>query len=166
MRSKATNILQVFVIVTGVVYIICGLAFYFSPTKILQIFAENIPDTWLEQVKSDELLAPMYLLLQAYAAMVFTAGIAMIMPLFDPVKYRGLIYYNGLIFPLLSSFLLLKQSISAFFSKAPEVDNAEAVYAANHVHTLILILGIAFAVIFIINLAGLILTKKSSKEEK
>ncbi len=166
MRSKATNILQVFIIITGVTYIICGLAFYFSPTKILQIFAENVPDTWLDQVRSDEMLAPMYIILQAFSAMVFTSGLAMIMPLFDPVKYRGLVYYNGLVFPFLSSILLLKTSISAFFTKVPEAENAEGVYAANHVHTLIIILGVTFAVIFMINLSGLILTKKFSKEEK
>lgn len=166
MRSKATNILQVFIIITGLIYIISGLAFYFSPIKILQLFAENVSEGWLDQVRSDELLAPMYNILQAFSAMVFTAGIAMIMPLFDPVKYRGLVYYNGLIFPFLSSILLLKNSFTAFFTKAPGGENAEGVYAANHVHTLILILGTAFALIFILNLAGLLITKKALKDEK
>jgi hypothetical protein len=166
MRSKTTNILQVFIIITGVIYILSGLAFYFSPTKILQIFAENIPDTWLEQVKSDELLAPMYIMLQAFSAMVFTSGIAMIMPLFDPVKYRGLIYYNGLVFPFLSSFLLLRSSISAFLTKAPIGENTDEVFAANHIHTLIIIFAAVFTAIFILNLIGLIITKKDTKEEK
>lgn len=166
MRSKATNVLQGIVLFVGIVYVIIGLFFYISPISVLEFFAENFPEDWLKQVINDEIVGPLYIISRGFSALLFSSGIAMIMPLFDPLRYRGLIYYNGLAFPFLSSILFLYNGISLVLnSKNIEAGNGFfQAFSSPHGHLLVLILGIVFALIFILTAFGLILTNKMAKE--
>ncbi len=163
MRSRLTNFLQVVVLITGVVYIVIGLFFYASPLTVLKIFAENVSENWFDLVKDHELVAPLYYISRGFSALVFSAGIAMVMPLFDPLKYRGLVYFNGLIFPLLAAILMMKNGIYFIFLKKQPGAETGAV-PVQHGHLILLILGVIFTVIFILTLAGLIATRKQAKE--
>ena len=165
MRSRATNILQVIVILTGIVYIVVGLFFFISPIKVLMFFAENVAESWVELIRTDELVAPLYNILQAFSALLFVNGIAMVMPLFEPYRYRGLIYYNGLIFPLMSSVMLLKTSLITFMAKNPGGENAEGLYTSQQGHLIILVLGAILALVFILNLIGILITRKAAQVE-
>ncbi len=163
MRSRSTNFLQVVVLLTGAVYIVIGLFFYVSPLTVLKLFAENVSENWIDLVKDHELVGPLYYIARGFAALVFSSGVAMIMPLFDPLKYRGLIYFNGLVFPFLASILMIKNGIYfIFLKKQPGAETAGV--PVQHGHLILLVLGIIFTVIFIFTLAGLIATKKQAKE--
>lgn len=152
MRSRATNILQVVVLITGVVYIVLGVVFYWSPLHIIRIFAVNVSESWLELVRDNELIAPLYQILRAYAALVLTSGVAMIMPLFDPLRYRGLIYYNGLFFPALASLILGRHSLYYLIHSN----------ASHESHSLVFIMAGIFLVVALLNVLVLIYTKKSA----
>ncbi|MFC1671358.1 hypothetical protein ACFL20_13275 [Spirochaetota bacterium] len=157
MRSKATNVLQVIVLLTGLVYIVIGILFYFSPIFVLEIFAESFPEEWLKQVINDEIVAPLYFISRGFSALVFTSGVAMVMPLYEPLRYRGLIYFNGLIFPLLSLFM---------FIVFPGVEIGIAISKSKgvHGHLLLSVFGVIFTVIFVLTAIGLIITRKLAKQ--
>jgi len=157
MRTKATNFLQGAVLLTGVTYIIIGLSFFISPIGILEFFAANFPEDWLKQIMHDEIVAPLFYITRGFAALVFTSGAAMVLPLFDPLRYRGLIYYNALLFPFLITVLFLKNSLLQFLISSHPVQTS---------HSVILILGAVFSFLFLLNAAGLIMTKKIAKEGK
>jgi hypothetical protein len=111
MRSKNTNVLQAVVLVAGILYLVAGLLFYFSPTMFAGMFGIRIQDDWFHQIKSDSFLAPLFFLARAFSAMLFCAGASMVLPLFDPLRYRGLMYYTGVLYPLMSGVLLLVNGI-------------------------------------------------------
>ncbi len=168
MRSKNTNILQAIILLTGIVYIVIGLLFYFSPISVLQLFAENVSDNWLDLVRDNELVAPLYHLTRGFAALVFSCGLAMVLPLFDPLRYRGLIYYCGIIFPFLASVLFMKNGILlVFLTEQPgeEANRTLMELIRNRGgHTIVLILGIVFSLIFIMTILGLVITRKQAKK--
>ncbi len=110
MRSKKTNALQMAVLISGFLFIIIGIAFLFFPLSVLQFFAENVSENWLDLVRDNELVAPLFFMVKAYSVLLITSGFLMVMPLFDPLKYRGIVYFNGLFFPAISSFILIKNS--------------------------------------------------------
>ena len=166
MRSRITNILQVIVLLTGIIYITVGLIFFVSPLTVLELFAQNVSENWLDLVRDNELVGPLYYLLRGFSALMFTSGAAMVMPLYDPLKYRGLIYYNGIIFPFLASSLFLYNSISSV-SKDNRILADTGKMASNDVigsgfHMPVLILGITLTVILILTIVGLLLTKKQA----
>lgn len=165
MRSRLTNILQIIILVTGIIYIITGLFFYVSPLTVIEVFAQNISENWLDLVKDHELVGPMYFVFRAFSALLFTSGFAMLLPLFDPLKYRGLVYYNGVIFPLLASFLLVKNGLfmSARHKQVMAIAS-DSITAHQQGHLLVIILGIVFAVIALLSIAGLYLTRNQAKE--
>lgn len=168
MRSRTTNILQVIILVNGVIFIIIGLFFYFSPLTVLKLFAENVSDNWLDLVRDNELVAPLYNISSGLAALLFTSGFAMVLPLFDPLRYRGLIYFNGIIFPFFASLLFLKNGIPfVFMSEQPgeEVHGSLVeLIRAHGGHLIVVILGIIFAFVFFTTLAGIIMTKKQADQ--
>lgn len=144
MRSKATNVLQVIIIIAGMIYISIGLFFYLSPLHFARFLSINITDDWFNAIQSDTFVAPLYFMARAFAAMLFSAGLAMILPLFDPLKYRGLVYYNAVIFPLLSSGLLLYEGV-------------------KYDHLIIIISGIIFFIICVSAIIGLAITGKDAR---
>ncbi|MBN2078673.1 MAG: hypothetical protein JW838_06885 [Spirochaetes bacterium] len=191
MRSKATNALQSVVLLTGVVYLVVGLSLFISPYRIMKVFSSSsagkvtavvdysgggvathqldVPELteedWLKQTVNDDIISPLYYLFRIFAAFLMIGGIAMVMPLFDPLRYRGLIYYNGLVFPLLSLISLL------LFIRAQKSINVEIAAASGRegqawqgAHTVMIVFTLLFAIILFINAAGLFITKKQTSE--
>ena len=163
MRSRYTNVLQSVVLITGIVYIICGLIFYFSPVTIIKLFSQIPLDGWLNMVKGHAFVEPMYYLLRCFSALVFSVGCAMVLPLFDPLKYRGLIYFTNIIFPSMASLLLLKNAIQQGF-KYWELAGLKGTTDEHSGPVLIVVFGVSFLVIAIINGIGLKITAKRAKE--
>jgi len=144
MRSKSTNILQAIVLLTGILYAAVGIIFYVSPMFFGSLFGVNVTEDWMNQVKLDNFMLPLYCIAQGFAALVFATGISMVLPLFDPLKYRGLIYYTGIIFPLMCGGMLLRNGIS-------------------YRHSMVIMLGAVFTLVLGITLFGLIITRKQAQ---
>ncbi len=192
MRSKSTNALQGTVLLTGIVYVAAGLFFFISPYKAFKLFSDSMKgrqtalvedfdgesgkeikieeiteDDWLKQIINDEIISPLYYLFRVFSALLFVCGLAMIMPLFDPLRYRGLIYYNGLIYPLLSviTILLFMQSQRAIDMKIAadmQINNA----ARQNAHLAMVVMAAVFAVIFILTAFCIIITRKQAHDGK
>jgi hypothetical protein len=144
MRSKATNILQLIVLVTGILYILAGAVFFISPLLLGRIFGIQPAEDWFAQIKYDALFAPIYFFAQGFAALLLTTGISMVMPLFDPLRYRGLIYYAGVLFPLLAAAALIRNGL-------------------QYGHVMVSVMGIVFAAVLCLTAAGLAITKNKAK---
>jgi hypothetical protein len=144
MRSRLTNILQVIVLLTGLIYILIGAFFFYSPIRFFEIFSIEVPDDWFKSIEYDTFIAPLYIIVKGFSAMIFTSGISMILPLYDPLKYRGLIYFMGIIFPLISSIFFLNNGI-------------------NLDHWILIFFGIVFFIILLATICGLLITYKESK---
>jgi hypothetical protein len=191
MRSKATNALQSVVLLTGVVYLVLGFSLFVSPYRIMKMFSSSsagkaaavvdysggsvaphqldVPELteedWLKQTVNDDIISPLYYLFRIFAAFLMIGGIAMVMPLFDPLRYRGLIYYNGLVFPLLALISLL------LFIRAQKSINEEIAAVAGRegaawqgTHLVMIVFTTLFAVLFFLNASGLFITKKQTSE--
>ncbi|TFH42353.1 MAG: hypothetical protein E4G96_03625 [Chrysiogenales bacterium] len=190
MRSKATNALQSVVLLTGVIYIIVGLSFFISPYRVLKLFSSSVTEKapatltipagdtvnqwevaelteedWLKQIINDDIISPLYFLSRVFAAFLMISGISMVMPLFDPLRYRGLIYYNGLIFPFISAlslsiFIRSQKSINVQIA-AISGKGAPAWYEA---HLVMIVLALLFTSLFLLTATGLFVTKKQTRE--
>ncbi|MCX8123080.1 MAG: hypothetical protein N3F66_02825 [Spirochaetes bacterium] len=147
MRSKATNILQCGVLFTGVIYIIIGIFYGFSPILFANVFGIEVNPDWYNLIKYDTFTSPLYHFSRVFALFLAVAGLSMIMPLFDPLKYRGMIYYNGIVFPLVSAPVLLINGI-------------------EYEHHIMTICGILFVIIFLSVGFGLMITRKQTKMGK
>lgn len=157
MRSLKTNTLQVSVLIAGAVYILTGAAFFYSPMDVFKLFVNNVSENWTDVVRTNELIAPMYHILRAFSAMLFTSGILMIMPLFDPLKYRLMIWINGVLFPFLSALMLIKTG----FALVSRSENGVTYY-----HKSMLIFGFIFTFVFVMCLVTLFITGKDAKAGK
>ncbi|MBN2400872.1 MAG: hypothetical protein JXN64_00585 [Spirochaetes bacterium] len=144
MRTRLTNILQVIVLIAGIIYILIGVVFYYSPINFFKFFSVEVPDDWFKSIEYDTFVAPLYILIKGFSAMIFTSGMSMILPLYDPLRYRGLIYYMGIIFPLFSGVMLL---YSGF-----KLD-----------HLILTSLGAVFFFILLSTAIALIITRKEAK---
>ncbi len=144
MRSKSTNFLQVIILLTGILYFSAGLIFFISPVLFVSLFSIEISDGWSKGMQLDTFMAILFFLSRAFAAMVICSGMAMILPLYDPLKYRGLIYYTGILFPILSSMLLIINGIKLDY-------------------LLITLIGLTFFAVFLLTAAGLIITRNEAK---
>ncbi len=190
MRSKTTNVLQGVVLLTGIVYIIVGFSFFISPYRVFKLFsgshdvktveaagetvgdsgktvegADLSSDDWLKQIVNDEIISPLYYVFRILAALLFISGMAMVMPLFDPLRYRGLIYYNGLIYSFIaavSTFLFLHSQKSINIDIA--ADSGKGAVSWQVGHLVMTTLGIIFAVLFVLTAMSLIITRKQAKE--
>ncbi|MDR3237836.1 MAG: hypothetical protein LBT84_04955 [Spirochaetia bacterium] len=156
MRSRRTNIFQFIIIITGIIYILIGIFYYFNPLFFFRIFAENVSENWLELVRDNELVGPLYTVLRSFAALVLTSGIAQVMPLFDPLKYRTLVYFNGLFFPVLAFIIFLSHSLNIVMRQN------SAAGGSDTNHTIVSVMSVIFMVVIVINIAGLVITKKES----
>ncbi|MBP7738276.1 MAG: hypothetical protein KA369_20040 [Spirochaetes bacterium] len=189
MRSKTTNVLQGVVLLTGIVYIIVGSSFFISPYRVFKLFssssdvktveaagesvggektdegADLSSDDWLKQIVNDEIISPLYYVFRILAALLFISGIAMVMPLFDPLRYRGLIYYNGLIYSFIAAvsiFLFLHSQKSINIEIA--ADSGKGAVSWQVGHLVMTTLGIIFTILFVLTAISLIITRKQAKE--
>ncbi len=190
MRSKSTNVLQGIVLLTGIIYIIVGFSFYASPYRVFKLFsssaevksseaagdsegssikpddgAELSSEDWLKQIVNDEIISPLYYVFRVFAALLMVSGIAMVMPLFDPLRYRGLVYYNGLIYPFISAlsmFLFIHSQKSINIEIASESGKGAVVWQVGHM--IMTSLGIMFTILFVLTAIGLIITRKQTRE--
>ena len=144
MRTRLTNILQVIVLLSGLIYVAIGGVFFYSPIEFVRFFSVEVTDEWFKAIQFENFIAPLFFLARGFAAMIVAAGLSMILPLYDPLKYRGLIYYINIIFPVISSSLLLYGGL--YFD-----------------HWILTVTGIVFAAIFILTVIGLIITNKQTK---
>ena len=163
MRSGYTNILQYIILATGIIYILYGLLFYFSPLTIIRFFSQYPSAEWLNMVKGHEFVGPMYYLLRSFSALMFSIGCAMILPLFDPLRYRGLIYFTNILFPLLASFLLVNNVIQQGL-KYWQLTGLKGSSEGEKGPILIIIFSISFLLIIIANGIGLKITSSNAKE--
>jgi len=138
-----TNMLQLVVLIEGVLYFLIGGVIFISPMLLGRVFGVPIAEDWFQLVKFDTFVAPLYIIARGFGAMVATVGAAMVLPLFDPLRYRGLIYYTGVIFPLLCSGLFLYNGI-------------------KYGHAMVIVPGALLALAFILTAVGLGLTKKQA----
>jgi hypothetical protein len=152
--------------IAGIMYIIIGLFFYFSPITVMKLFAVNVSENWLDLVRDNELVAPIYYTLRALAALLITAGVANIMPLFEPERYRGLIYYNNLIFPALALVIFFRYTLGVVFASpqpGAEQVGLSAVMSGVSGHLVITVLMMIFLVIFILSLVGIYITRNEKR---
>ncbi len=168
MRSKSTNYLQAVVLITGIMYVVLGLVIFVTPLTVLEIFADNISENWLDLVRDNELVAPLYYISRGFSALVFTSGLAMVMPLFDPLKYRGLIYFNGLIFPFLAGALYMYNGVFRIITHRQVVEETGKIISTEAtmrgIHGTVVLLGIVFTLIFLLTVIGLIITRKQAHD--
>ncbi|OHD71520.1 MAG: hypothetical protein A2W19_16060 [Spirochaetes bacterium RBG_16_49_21] len=195
MRSAATNILQGVVILTGVVYIAVGVFFFISPYKAFKLFSviseekntaavhdfessgtKNVvvgkvtEEDWLNQINGDDIMSPLYYIFRIFSVLLLINGLAMIMPLFDPLRYRGLVYYNGLCYPFVAAvliFIFIHTQQATSMKIAADLDlesGAREALARQEAPVVLIILAAVFSVIFIVTAASLIITKKQTKE--
>ncbi len=144
MRSKKTNFLQGVILISGFLYFIVGTLFFISPIWIGRLFKLDISSEWLNVIPNNDLFFIVYYTARGFAALVASAGAAMILPLFDPLRYRGLVYYTGVVFPFLASVLFLT-----------------AIGKAHN--NVIMVLGFMFLMIFLFTLAALLITRNTAK---
>ncbi len=214
MRSKATNYLQIIVLIVGIIYMAIGAAFFTSPISMFRMFVSkkhevkqvnvnsynlkkkqkiasanetlaekckrlykkdnsvtirkgtltdihsNFNENWIMQVKTDEILAPLYYFFRVLSALLFIAGFAMILPLFDPLKYRGLVYFNAVIFPLLGIILFSSNALAFIFSSSKSIPKP----GETSGHALIMILWLVLIFVLGLGFSGLMLTRKLAKK--
>ena len=147
MRSRYTNFLQVIVLLSGIIYVAIGVVFYVSPIAFGWIFSIDINEDWLMEISRDTFISSLYYLSRGFSALLFSVGLSMVLPLFEPLRYRGLIYYTGVVFPIMSSLLLVKNGISQD-------------------HMVITVIGLIFAIILVLTVIGLFITNKDAKAGK
>jgi hypothetical protein len=190
MRSRKTNVLQGAVLLTGVLFIVMGLFFYVSPFRVFKIFSpgaeaknasvvqnsgseasgaeeegeELTEDNWLKQIINDDIISPLYYVFRALAVLLIVSGAAMVMPLFDPLRYRGLVYYNGLIFPLVFSIsLFIFMRIQKSINTGIAADTGKEVIASLDSHLVMVVLASIFLAIAVLNAAGLVITRDQAR---
>ncbi len=159
LRSVKTNTFQMAVLISGITYIVIGVAFVLSPITVFQLFADNVSENWFDLVRDHELVAPLYFTVKSFGILLLSSGVLMIMPLFDPLKYRGIAYMNGVFFPLLSSVILLKNGLFIGIKKDDAIQG-------DYMHMPIVILGSILAAVCVIVLLTLLITRKDAKEGK
>jgi hypothetical protein len=144
-RSRKTNFLQINVLITGLIYIVFGCVFFFSPSLFGKFIFVQTNEEWINQMKLDAFLVMIHIIAKVLSSLLVVVGVSMIMPLFDPLKYRLMIYLNCAIFPLISAVVTL---YFGFF---------EGYVSAR-------ILGMFFAIIFVFQACALFLTKEDARK--
>lgn len=147
MRSRKTNFLQMVILISGIVYILTGALFAASPHFFSTVFFLEINEDWFMEIPKDAFMFTSITLARTFASLLLTIGLAMILPLFEPAKYRGLIYFTNVVFPFISAFILIK---SLFVNPLP----------------VLVIYSILFSLIGSCALIGLLLTKEIAKTEQ
>ncbi|MBN2435263.1 MAG: hypothetical protein JXK07_08370 [Spirochaetes bacterium] len=141
MRNGLTNLLQVVVLLTGIVYIIVGGLYIIKPELFCSIFQIPLNTEWSNQIRIDDYLMLLYLLSKSFAIVITFIGASMVMPLYDPERYRELIYFNGVFLPVILLGYMLKQFFSSDYNAT-------------------IFISLVFLVVAILNMTCLYLTKK------
>lgn len=157
MRSKLTNFLQAVALATGIIYLILGVAFYFDPLLLSKLFRAEVSPEWLTYMRFDLINGTMYFILKALAVLLTVTGLSMVVPLFDPLKYRILIVFNGFVFPVIASITLLVNGVL--------INKTEQGTAVN-VQWPIFIIGLILLIIAILTGIGLLLTREQARAGK
>ena len=144
MRNGLTNLLQVVVLLTGIVYIIVGGLYIIKPELFCSIFQIPLNTEWSNQIRIDDYLMLLYLLSKSFAIVITFIGASMVMPLYDPERYRELIYFNGVFLPVILLGYMLKQFFSSDYNAT----------------IFISLVFLVFLVVAILNMTCLYLTKK------
>ena len=139
MRTKRTNYLQVVVMLSGILYMAAGAIFFISPSFFAKFLPVPVNDEWATQARLDEFLMMLFMYCHVLSVLLFFCGMSLIMPLFDPLKYRSLIY----LFCIFAPFIATLYSIVGFLA-----DNIKSALA----------FAIFFFFIFVINLSAIIIT--------
>ena len=145
MRTKTTNFLQAGVLITALVYMAAGMIFFVSPFIFGKLLSVQPSDEWLNQIRLDEFLVMIYLVARGLSVLFVLAGVSLVMPLFDPLKYRLLIYLQCVIFPLVVTAFLVYTGITQGYMIAK-------------------IMGGIFGLIFLLNFISLHLTRRNAKQ--
>ncbi len=143
MRKKTTNYLQAVVLVTGLIYISVGLVFYLSPSYFGKLLSMEITEDWIKGIMLDPFITTLFFLARGFSSLLFSIGAAMVLPLYDPLKYRGLIYFTGIIFPAMSSSLLIYNGI-------------------KYDYLVITLSGLLLLIVLALTASGLFITSKDS----
>ncbi|MDA3899529.1 MAG: hypothetical protein PF637_03305 [Spirochaetes bacterium] len=141
MRNGLINLLQVFVLLTGLVYIAMGGLYIIKPDLFCSVFQIPLNTEWANQIRIDDYLMLLYLLSKSFSIIIVFVGCTMILPLYDPERYRELIYFNGVFLPVVLLIYMTKH----FFT-------------SNYNATLMI--GLIFLGIAVLNMTALYLTKK------
>jgi hypothetical protein len=144
MRSRSTNVLQIVVMLTGLVYVSLGSLFFVSPVTAGKLFAVYLNNEWVVN-NYDAFIVFIYLFARGCSTLMVISGLSLVMPLYDPLKYRLMIYLYGAVFPVISGAFLI---ITGF------IDKFVTAY----------ILGGGFLVLFVLNLSALFLTKENARK--
>jgi len=152
MRTKKTNFLQAALLVSGIVYFILGLMVIINPTSLPAMTGIQVPDDWITQIKLDSVILPLYVILRSLGFLLLFTALSFILPIFDPLKYRGLVYYLGFLFPFSAGLFLLFNSIF--------IVNSKPVLAVPAAFVLSLVFLVCGLVLFI----ALLLTKKAARK--
>jgi hypothetical protein len=145
MRTRSTNFLQSVVLISGLTYLFLGILFFVSPFYFAKMVGVQTSDEWLSQIKIDEFLILIYVMARALSALLIVVGLSMVMPVFDPLKYRLMIYLFGVIFPLISA------SFMTYFG-----------YTYDYITPKII--GGALLIIFVTHMFALLLTKDNARK--
>jgi hypothetical protein len=145
MRTKTTNFLQITVVLTALVYSIAGMIFFVSPFVFGKLLSIPTSDEWLRQISADGFLVMIYLIARGLSALMVITGVSLVMPLFDPLKYRLLIHLLCVIFPFVSCAFLL---YAGFYDG----------------YMIARIIGGIFGLIFLLNFISLHMTRKNAKQ--
>jgi len=100
------------VLITGIIYVITGGLFALSPHLFGNIFSVDINEDWFNEIPKDPFMFMTLTLSRSLAFLLFTIGLSMVLPLFDPLKYRGLVYYTGIIFPFVATLIFVINTIT------------------------------------------------------
>jgi len=105
MRTRKTNFLQTVILFTGIIYILTGGLFALSPHLFGNIFSLEINEDWFNEIPKDAFIFMVLTFSRSTSCLLLSIGLSMVLPLFDPLKYRGMVYFTGVVFPLLSALM-------------------------------------------------------------
>lgn len=158
MRNGFTNFLQIGVIVTGIVYLLIGLLYLIDPYLLGKLLTVDVNEDLKKQISQmilqQDFLILVFIISKAFSALLLCAGLSMILPLFDPLKYRGLVYTLGVFYPLITAIFIMSYYVS-------NISGQEAGQETGSVF--ILVFGLLHGVLFLLNLVSLLLTRKNAQ---
>lgn len=144
MRNFQINIQQVIVIITGLLYLSVGICYMVRPQFIGTLLTVTFSAEWANQIRIDNFLIMLYLFSKTFAILITCMGLSMILPLYDPIRYRELIYFNNVFMPFVMAVYMIKQTF---------------VYH----YTVLIYVALFFVAVIAINMSGLFLTKRFIK---
>lgn len=145
MRTRKTNVYQIILLITAFIYFIGGVVFFTSPFLMAKVINIQTNDEWLNQIRLDEFLVLIYIIARSLSALLALTGLSLVMPLYDPLKYRFLSYLLTVYFPLIMSCFLIYSGFSYGYNTS-------------------MIIGVVFGIICVANYLALLLTKANAKK--